>query len=163
MVLAHAVQLIGVVSHNPKILIRFQVRTHTWMRVPSSAWVLVVPSARTKGRQPFDASLSHLCFSPFFPLYKWLKNVVLWGLKENDVMTFKVLTALPWLMWLSGLGAGLKTERSPVWFPVRAHAWVLGQVPTWGCERGNWLVNLFHRDFLSLFPPSLPISLKINK
>ena len=31
---------------------------------------------------------------------------------------------------LSGLSAGLLTERSPVRFPVRAHAWVVGLVPS---------------------------------
>ena len=30
----------------------------------------------------------------------------------------------PWLVWLSGLSAGLWTKESPVRFPVRAHAWV---------------------------------------
>ena len=28
----------------------------------------------------------------------------------------------PWLVWLSGLGVSLQTERLPVWFSVRAHA-----------------------------------------
>ena len=37
-----------------------------------------------------------------------------------------------WLVWLSGLSTGLWIERSPVQFPVRAHAWVLGHVPSWG-------------------------------
>ena len=32
----------------------------------------------------------------------------------------------PWLMWLSGLGIILQTERSPVQFQVRARAWVAG-------------------------------------
>ena len=38
----------------------------------------------------------------------------------------------PWLVWLSGLSAGLQTQGSPVGFPVRAHAWVAGQVPNRG-------------------------------
>ena len=28
----------------------------------------------------------------------------------------------PWLLWLSGLNADLRTKGSPVRFPVRAHA-----------------------------------------
>ena len=35
----------------------------------------------------------------------------------------------PWLVWLSGLSAGLFIKGLPVPFPVRAHAWVAGQVP----------------------------------
>ena len=34
---------------------------------------------------------------------------------------------VPWLVWLSGLSAGLQIEGLPVLFPVRAHAWVAGQ------------------------------------
>ena len=66
---------------------------------------------------------------------------------------------LPWMVWLSGLGIVLQTERSPVGFPVshRAHAYAVGPVPSWVCVRGNWSM------FLSLFPLSLPFSLKINK
>ena len=36
----------------------------------------------------------------------------------------------PWLVWLSGLCVGLQTKGLPVWFPVRAYAWVAGQVPS---------------------------------
>ena len=35
---------------------------------------------------------------------------------------------LPWLVWLSGLSAGLWTKGLPDSFPVRARAWVVGQV-----------------------------------
>ena len=37
-----------------------------------------------------------------------------------------------WQVLLSGLSAGLQTKGSPVRFPVRAHAWVAGQVPSEG-------------------------------
>ena len=60
-----------------------------------------------------------------------------------------------WLVWLSGLSAGPRTERSLVWFPVRAHAWVAGQVPGWGRARGNQ--SFCFMVFLSL-SPSLPLS-----
>ena len=61
-------------------------------------------------------------------------------------------------MWLSGLSAGLWTKGQPVQFPVRAHAWVAGQVPSRGQARGNhtWM-------FLSLsFSLPSPVQ-KINK
>ena len=63
----------------------------------------------------------------------------------------------PWLVWLSGLSASLQTKGSPVQFPVRAHAWVLGWVPRGGCSRGN------HTLMLPFLSPSLPLSLEINK
>ena len=52
----------------------------------------------------------------------------------------------PWPVWLSGLSVGLQNERSPDQVPVRAHAWVVGQAPTWGHPRGNQSM------FLSLPP-----------
>ena len=64
---------------------------------------------------------------------------------------------MPWLAWLCGLGASLRTKGFAVRFPVRAHARVAGQVPSRGCERGNHVST-----FLSL-SPSFPLSLKINK
>ena len=42
-----------------------------------------------------------------------------------------------WLVWLSGLSASLWYKGSLVQFPVRAHAWVLGHVPSTGYMRGN--------------------------
>lgn len=32
------------------------------------------------------------------------------------------------------LGVLLQTKGSPVRFPVRAQAWVVGPIPCWGCE-----------------------------
>ena len=58
----------------------------------------------------------------------------------------------PWLVWLCGLSASLQSKGYLVRFPVRTRAWVLGQVPSRGCARGN------HTLFLSL-----PSPLKINK
>ena len=52
----------------------------------------------------------------------------------------------PWLVWLSELSASLSTKGASVGFPVRAHAWVAGQVPSSGCARGNHTLM-----FLSLF------------
>ena len=60
---------------------------------------------------------------------------------------------VPWLVWLSGLSVSLQSKGSLVWFPVRAHAWVAGQVPSRGHTRGNHTLM-----FLSLLSPQ-----KINK
>ena len=60
----------------------------------------------------------------------------------------------PWLVWISGLSAGLWTKRLLVQFPVRAHAWGAGQVPSWGHARGNQWMYLSHIDVsLPPFPP----------
>ena len=63
-----------------------------------------------------------------------------------------------WLVWLSGLSAGLRTKGSLVRFPLRAHAWVVGQVShSWVLRRQP------HIDVcLPLCLPPFP-SLKINK
>ena len=61
-------------------------------------------------------------------------------------------------MWLSGLSAGLGTRGSLVRFPVRAHAWAAGQVPSRGHVRGNHTLMFLSLSF-SLPSPSL----KINK
>ena len=58
---------------------------------------------------------------------------------------------MPWLVWLSGLSAGLRTKELLVRFPVRAHAWVAGPVPSRGHLRSN-------HTLMFLSP-----SLKINK
>ena len=74
------------------------------------------------------------------------------ALNGNGKNTIK---KLPWLLWLSGLNASLWTKGLLVWFIVRAHVWVVGQVSSWGCVSGNHTLML-----LSLFF-SLPFS--INK
>ena len=58
---------------------------------------------------------------------------------------------LLWLVGLSGLSIGLQTTGSLVRFPVRALAWVAGQVPSRGRVRGNHTLT-----FLSLFLPPSP-------
>ena len=59
-------------------------------------------------------------------------------------------------MWLSGLSASLWNKGSLVRFPVREHAWVVGQVPSWGAREAT-----IHWCFAPSLPPNL--SLKINK
>ena len=59
----------------------------------------------------------------------------------------------PWLVWLSGLSTGLCIKGSPVQFPVRAHAWGSGQVPSRGRVRGNHTLIFLSLSFSSsLFP-----------
>ena len=86
--------------------------------------------------------------SPF--LIRKILLLILFNVFEN--------THLPCLAWLSGLSADLRTKRSLVQFPVRAHAWVVGQVPIWGRERGN--PSIFPLHITVSVPPR---SLKINK
>ena len=67
------------------------------------------------------------------------------------------MSGQPWLLWLSGLSAGLRTQKSLVPFPVRAHAWVAGQVPSGGRMRGNHTLIFLSLSF------SFPFSLSKNK
>ena len=62
--------------------------------------------------------------------------------------------AEPWLVWLSGLSASLQTKGSLVRSQVRVHAWIVGQVLSWGCMRGNHTLMFLS---LSFFLPS-PLS-----
>ena len=63
----------------------------------------------------------------------------------------------PWLVWHSGLRAGLRTNGSLVQFPVRAHVWVVGQVSSMGRSRGNHTLIILSLSF------SLPSPLSKNK
>ena len=99
-------------------------------------------------------------------VYRTIRKWILLSDFQNIFITFSKIDffqyekiILPWLVWLSGLSAGLQTKGSPVWFPVRAHAWVAGWVPSRGHMRGNHTMM-----FLSLsFPlPSLPSKNKQN-
>ena len=53
----------------------------------------------------------------------------------------------PWLVWLSGLSTGLQTKGLLVQFPVRVHAWVLGQVPSWGHSKDNHTMMFLSLSF----------------
>ena len=63
---------------------------------------------------------------------------------------------VPWLVWLSGLSAGLHTKGSQIQVPGRDHGWVVGQVPGWGHVRGNHALMFLSLSFS-------PLSLKIGK
>ena len=64
----------------------------------------------------------------------------------------------PWLVWLSGLSARLRTKGLPVPFPVRTHAWVAARSPAGGV----WDATT-HWCFSPCLPPCFPLSLKTNK
>ena len=65
----------------------------------------------------------------------------------------------PGWWWLSGLTTGLQTERLLVQFPVKAHAWIAGWVPSWGVGETTYSHTLMFLS-LSFF---LPSSLSENK
>ena len=64
---------------------------------------------------------------------------------------------MPWLVWCSGLRAGLQTKGLPVQFPVRANAWVAVWIPSKGCTRGNHTLMFLSLSF------SLPSPLSKTK
>ena len=82
---------------------------------------------------------------------KILPFVTTWTDLEN------IMPSEPWLVWFSGLSASLWTKRSQVRFPVRAHAWVVGQVPGWQLTRDNHTLVFLFLSF------SIPSPLSKNK
>ena len=69
-------------------------------------------------------------FSLVIDQYVFLLNFHIMDKKHLGSLKVRYLA---WLVWLSGLSASLRTKGSLVRFPVRAHAWVVGQVPSEGC------------------------------
>ena len=63
-----------------------------------------------------------------------------------------------WLVWLSGLSAGLWTKGLLGGFPVRARAWVQARSPVGAVREAT-----AHWCFSPSLSPSFPLSLKINK
>ena len=64
---------------------------------------------------------------------------------------------VPWywrlrLLWLSGWSSSLRTKGSLVRFPIRAHAWVAGQVPSRGAREKQPHIGVFLPLFLLPFP-----------
>ena len=126
-----------------------------------------IPGSRWRWTENIDliGSLFKLNSKDFLSLHN---SVQLWIRQEtpgethgkNDTQEItrfiKRQLGKPQLVWLNGLSVGLQTERLLVRFPVRACAWVVGQVPSRGCMTGNHPLM-----FLSSF--SLPSPLKINK
>ena len=79
------------------------------------------------------------------------------GLNDNEENTTKNKLLIknknqPWKVWISGLSTNLRTKGSLVRFPVRARAWVMGQVPSRGYVRGNHTLMFFSSLFLPPYP-----------
>ena len=93
-----------------------------------------------------------------------IKRPTLGPLSNSISLHWKKRKAVkPWLVWLNGLSACLQTKRSLVRFPVRAHSWVVDQVPSWECAGGNWLMMfLSHINVFLPLPLHSPLSLKIK-
>ena len=125
------------------------------------------PGPRSSPLRPLWQSSYYLPVSRISPLFKCLRLSVwffsnywpyqsptlrnIWWLPPELVfqllnMAINTLHNLPWLVWLSGLSAGLRIKGLLGRFPVRAHGWVAGQVPSRGRVRGNRTLM-----FLSLF------------
>ena len=60
----------------------------------------------------------------------------------------------PWLVWLNGLSASLRSKGLLIQFLVREYAWVAGQVPQCKAHKGNHTLMFLS---LSFFLPS-PLS-----
>ena len=69
-----------------------------------------------------------------------LKELGLFGGEEvgwgGELQVFKAISvktpAEPCPVWLGWLGIIPQRERSLVWLPVRARAWIVDSVPSWG-------------------------------
>ena len=68
---------------------------------------------------------------------------------DTEDFWIKLYLELPWLVWLSGLSAGLRTKGSSVQLPVRAR-----QLPSRGAQEATTHC---------CFSPSLPSPLSKNK
>ena len=80
------------------------------------------------------------------------------------LMTIDIFCIRKWNWALAGVAqwieCGLQTKGSPVLLPVRAHAWVAGQVPSGGHVRGNLTLMFL---FLSFSLPCPLSKMKYNK
>ena len=96
-------------------------------------------------------SSSHLFWLCFFHILSIKKLIIIHSIliKCTYILKHPIYQSIlsPWLVWLSGLSAGLRIKGSPVRFPVRAHAWVVGQVPSMGCMRGNYTLMFLSLSF----------------
>ena len=101
--------------------VRWSVRSESQAWINHRAFISSLPSANRRQKQ---ASV------PVWSM--WPQGMALGkGQVCQEVYIFKLYTQ-HWLLWLNGLSAGLRTKRFPVRFPVWAHAWVAGQVPSGG-------------------------------
>ena len=89
---------------------------------------------------------------------KWIANKHIKYMQHHySLGIYHLNPQLAWLVWLSGLSTGVQTKGSLVRFPVRAHAWVAGQVCSRGHARGNHTLMFLSLSF------SLPSPVSKNK
>ena len=88
------------------------------------------------------------------------EQVCVWGLGE-DIQAYRLLPIENHRAALAAAAQWIEhwpvSQRSPVQFPLRAHAWVAGQVPTQGHMRGTLTLMFLSLSF------SLPSPLPENK
>ena len=79
------------------------------------------------------------CNTSYLSVYLDAMYTYVRGDPQNGIYLFKNWTQStePWLVWLSGLSAGLQTKRLPAQFPIGAQAWVAGRVPSWAGTRSS--------------------------
>ena len=76
------------------------------------------------------------------------RSVPCHGFSAWNLCWLKGRKSQPWPVWLSWLGVFPQSERSSVWFPVRAHAWVVGSVSGRGTYKRQLInVSLSHQCF----------------
>ena len=72
---------------------------------------------------------------------------------KTEILKVSYLALAGVAQWIE---RGLQTKGLPVRFPIRAHAWVAGQVPSGGPHERQPNIDIS-------LSPSFPLSLKINK
>ena len=92
---------------------------------------------------------SNCATCPWFLSFAIIVVVVV---KLNDFVFIALAGVAQWL------STSLWSKGSPVWFPLRSHAWVVDQAPSRACVRGNHTLMFFSLSF------SLPSRVsKINR
>ena len=139
-------QVFSVIHESPtRDLVTFTLGSYSWclaLYSLISAFLMVIIMIKSSG---FEARLPS-------------SNSRCMALDCSSVFPYEKRECSPWLVWLWGLSVGLPTKGSSVRFPVRAPAWVAGQIPSRGLAKSNHTLM-----FLSLsFSPPFPLS-KINK
>ena len=106
------------------------------MALAGVAQLVGVLSYTLKGHR-FDSRLGHVHTQGAGSVPSWSK----YGRHPTDVsFSLKAMNKNglePWLVWLGRLSIGLQTESVLVQLPVRARAWVAGEVPGSGRVRGK--------------------------
>ena len=101
----------------------------------TSAVIQAVVAVTVAKASETESSGSQTCFFLLYQESNFLKN-----------------PNLPWLVWLSGLNAGLPSIGSLGQFPVREHSWGVGQVLSGGPHERQPHNDVSLPLFLPLYP-----------